>query len=112
MPLSTLRNPPSPHRGVAQILPRTANLEAASAPTGPPPEQDVPLAVPAKTRLYVEQTQVRGRGRVLQWQLLLADNQPSTGSSASATAQGSGGCRQCHLTSQRPTARGQPAASS
>lgn len=25
--------------------------------TGPPPEQDVPLQVPKKTRLYVEQTQ-------------------------------------------------------
>lgn len=35
----------------------TAALEALSAPAGPPPEQDVPLAVPKKTRLYVEQTQ-------------------------------------------------------
>lgn len=40
-------------------MPRTANLEALAAPSGPPAEQDVPLPVPAKTRLYVEQTQVR-----------------------------------------------------
>ncbi|KAF8073129.1 Bbs1 [Scenedesmus sp. PABB004] len=43
------------------ILPRTANLDAAGAGggggggAGPPPEQDVPLDVPRKTRLYVEQ---------------------------------------------------------
>lgn len=41
-----------------QILPRTADLEAAAAITaGPPQEQDIPLDVPKKTRLYVEQTQ-------------------------------------------------------
>jgi Bardet-Biedl syndrome 1 protein len=39
-------------------MPRTANLEAAAVgSSGPPPEQDVPLDVPKKTRLYVEQTQ-------------------------------------------------------
>ena len=41
-----------------KIMPRQANLEASSgANAGPPPEQDVPLAVPKKTKLYVEQTQ-------------------------------------------------------
>jgi Bardet-Biedl syndrome 1 protein len=43
-----------------QIMPRTANLEVAAAAagsSGPLPEQDVPLDVPKKTRLYVEQTQ-------------------------------------------------------
>lgn len=40
-------------------MPRTANLEVAAAAgsSGPLPEQDVPLDVPKKTRLYVEQTQ-------------------------------------------------------
>lgn len=41
-----------------KILPRTADLEGnAASSSGPPSEQDVPLAVPRKTRLYVEQTQ-------------------------------------------------------
>ncbi|KAG2484587.1 hypothetical protein HYH03_016628 [Edaphochlamys debaryana] len=45
-----------------KMLPRTANLEAGSVGGGPPPEQEIPLAeiplaVPKKTRLYVEQTQ-------------------------------------------------------
>lgn len=43
------------------MMPRTANLEiataAAASSAGPPPEQDIPLDVPKKTRLYVEQTQ-------------------------------------------------------
>ncbi|GMH36088.1 hypothetical protein BSKO_03956 [Bryopsis sp. KO-2023] len=38
-----------------KILPRSANLEASSAFTGPPPEQDIPLKIPKKTKLYVEQ---------------------------------------------------------
>lgn len=36
---------------------RTATFKAPDAPTGPPAEQDIPLAVPKKTRLYVDQTQ-------------------------------------------------------
>lgn len=40
-----------------KILPRHANLEVSSSAVGPPPEQDIPLQVPKKTRLYVEQTQ-------------------------------------------------------
>ena len=40
-----------------RILPRLAKLEANPEGAGPPPEQDVPLAVPKKTKLYVEQTQ-------------------------------------------------------
>ncbi|OQS06492.1 bardet-Biedl syndrome 1 family protein [Thraustotheca clavata] len=40
-----------------KILQRTADLEANSAASGPPPEQDIPLNVPKKTKLYVEQTQ-------------------------------------------------------
>lgn len=42
-----------------KIMPRTANLEVAGAAgsSGPLPEQEVPLDVPKKTRLYVEQTQ-------------------------------------------------------
>eukprot|EP00698_Gefionella_okellyi_P003862 TRINITY_DN13580_c0_g1_i1.p1 TRINITY_DN13580_c0_g1~~TRINITY_DN13580_c0_g1_i1.p1 ORF type:complete len:572 (-),score=130.88 TRINITY_DN13580_c0_g1_i1:93-1808(-) len=39
-----------------KILPRTASLEA-TAVAGPPPEQDQPLDVPKKTKLYVEQTE-------------------------------------------------------
>lgn len=41
---------------MVKILQRTANLEASSAAPGPPPEQDIPLDVPKKTKLYVEQT--------------------------------------------------------
>eukprot|EP00164_Ancoracysta_twista_P002068 GFYU01002724.1.p1 GENE.GFYU01002724.1~~GFYU01002724.1.p1 ORF type:complete len:595 (-),score=154.58 GFYU01002724.1:156-1940(-) len=40
-----------------KILQRNANLESPSNPAGPPPEQDVPLNVPKKTKLYVEQTE-------------------------------------------------------
>ncbi|RLN89888.1 hypothetical protein BBJ28_00005957 [Nothophytophthora sp. Chile5] len=49
-----------------KILKRTASLEAISEATGPPPEQgkqcaghfeDIPLNIPKKTSLYVEQTQ-------------------------------------------------------
>ena len=36
---------------------RTADLDVSSPPHGPPPEQDVPLSIPKKTKLYVEQTQ-------------------------------------------------------
>jgi Bardet-Biedl syndrome 1 protein len=40
-----------------KMLPRSANLEPAKGhTTGPPPEQDIPLKVPRKTKLYIEQT--------------------------------------------------------
>lgn len=40
-----------------KMLQRQADLEVQSAAPGPPPEQDIPLNVPKKTKLYVEQTQ-------------------------------------------------------
>jgi len=40
-----------------KILQRTAKFDAHTGSTGPPPEQDVPLSIPKKTKLYVEQTQ-------------------------------------------------------
>ena len=39
-----------------KMLRRGANLETQGN-AGPPPEQDVPLALPKKTKLYIEQTQ-------------------------------------------------------
>ena len=39
-----------------KMLRRNANLETQGT-AGPPPEQDVPLALPKKTKLYIEQTQ-------------------------------------------------------
>lgn len=39
-----------------KMLRRGANLETLGH-AGPPPEQDVPLALPKKTKLYIEQTQ-------------------------------------------------------
>merc|ERR1712217_955751 len=41
---------------MVKILQRNANLEVASSTPGPPPEQDIPLDVPKRTKLYVEQT--------------------------------------------------------
>merc|ERR1712151_1103030 len=41
---------------MVKILQRNANLDVSSAAPGPPPEQDIPLDVPKKTKLYVEQT--------------------------------------------------------
>lgn len=41
---------------MVKILQRTANLDGSSVNAGPPPEQDIPLDVPKKTKLYVEQT--------------------------------------------------------
>lgn len=41
---------------MVKILQRNANLEVSSAAPGPPVEQDIPLDVPKKTKLYVEQT--------------------------------------------------------
>jgi len=41
-----------------KMLPRLANLELTKGQnSGPPPEQNVPIRVPKKTRLYIEQTQ-------------------------------------------------------
>ena len=40
-----------------KMLQRTAKFDSAGATAGPPPEQDVPLSIPKKTKLYVEQTQ-------------------------------------------------------
>lgn len=40
-----------------KILSRKSTLEGAGTGTGPPPEQDVPLSIPKKTKLFVEQTQ-------------------------------------------------------
>mmetsp|Transcript_1658 Transcript_1658/g.4843 ORF Transcript_1658/g.4843 Transcript_1658/m.4843 type:complete len:552 (+) Transcript_1658:21-1676(+) len=40
-----------------KMLQRSANLDSSNTPPGPPPEQDIPLAIPKKTKLYVEQTQ-------------------------------------------------------
>jgi len=40
-----------------KMLQRQADLEVQSTVPGPPPEQDIPLNVPKKTKLYVEQTQ-------------------------------------------------------
>ena len=41
-----------------KILPRTAKLDGIAAKTGPPPEQDIPLDIPKRTALYVEQVSV------------------------------------------------------
>lgn len=39
-----------------KMLPRAAKLEGSRA-TGPPPEQDIPLDIPKRTAVYVEQVQ-------------------------------------------------------
>ncbi len=41
----------------AKILQRQANLTASTMKPGPPHEQDIPLNVPKKTKLFVELTQ-------------------------------------------------------
>ena len=40
-----------------KLLPRQASLSASKKKSGAPPEQDMPLDIPRKTRLYVENTQ-------------------------------------------------------
>ena len=40
-----------------KIWRRLLDVDAMTADSGPPPEQDIPLPVPKKTKLYVEQTQ-------------------------------------------------------
>jgi Bardet-Biedl syndrome 1 protein len=39
-----------------KILQRQANLQATHKP-GPPPEQDIPLNIPKKTKLFIELAQ-------------------------------------------------------
>lgn len=41
-----------------KIWRRSADVDSMKGASGPPPEQDIPLPVPKKTKLYVEQTQV------------------------------------------------------
>ncbi|RYG50929.1 hypothetical protein EON67_04375 [archaeon] len=36
---------------------RTASFKATDVPSGPPPEQDIPIPVPKKTKLYLDQMQ-------------------------------------------------------
>eukprot|EP00741_Cyanophora_paradoxa_P005276 tig00000865_g5115.t1 len=48
-----------------KMLPRLANLDVGTVHAGPPPEQDIPLNIPRKTKLYVEQTQ-REREQVVE----------------------------------------------
>lgn len=40
-----------------KIWKRSVDADSMTGSTGPPPEQDIPLPVPKKTKLYVEQTQ-------------------------------------------------------
>ena len=48
---------PHTHTHTHQILSRNSNFNKAGIDGGPPPEQDIPLNIPKKTKLYVEQTQ-------------------------------------------------------
>lgn len=48
-----------------KMLRRKTNLLSSSQQPGPPPEQDIPLKVPKKTKLYVDQTQ-RERERAIE----------------------------------------------
>lgn len=53
-----------------KMLQRKASLEAGESREAPP-EQDVPLSVPKKTRLYIEQTQrEREQERWTRWRSL------------------------------------------
>ena len=40
-----------------KILQRSCKFDGGGEDAGPPPEQDVPLSIPKKTKLYIEQTQ-------------------------------------------------------
>lgn len=40
-----------------KILKRLAEIDSKGVVSGPPPEQDIPLPIPKKTKLFVEQTQ-------------------------------------------------------
>ncbi|EKX46920.1 hypothetical protein GUITHDRAFT_70223, partial [Guillardia theta CCMP2712] len=48
-----------------KILSRNSNLNKTSKTGGPPPEQDIPLNVPKKTKLYIEQTQARKKQQAI-----------------------------------------------
>ena len=45
------------HAGALDVkmLPRSASLEASGQASGPPPEQDIPLNIPKRTKVYIEQ---------------------------------------------------------
>ena len=38
-----------------KILPRTAKLDGGRSATGTPPEQDIPLDIPKRTAVYIQQ---------------------------------------------------------
>lgn len=45
-----------------KILPRTAKLDGFAVKSGPPPEHDIPLDIPKRTALYVEQVTLPAAG--------------------------------------------------
>jgi Bardet-Biedl syndrome 1 protein len=40
-----------------KIWKRSTDVDSMNSNSGPPPEQDIPLQVPKKTKLYVEQVE-------------------------------------------------------
>ena len=53
-------HPPHPHPA-PQIMSRQSNLSKGAAVTGPPSEQDIPLDIPKKSKLSIEQVCVAVR---------------------------------------------------
>lgn len=43
-----------------KIWRRNAAIDSLGSATGPPPEQDIPLPIPKKTKLYLEQVRLMG----------------------------------------------------